>query len=238
MYKVRDEVKERIMTKYVENSYEYDVESLIEGRRAWKKTGQAFETMSKIFLALGGILSFSSGYFDVDSLSFLSGSVSVISLAFLQFSSFCYLENKKQSNELNIILKKLGLETVPELSREFDNVVIQRTPTENVNMRKAATNEEDIFLSGIQYRKTTDNYSERNIDLSEGHKPSGDLSQVHLKVPRETSDAINSLRDDTHIHTVDTLATLVQQTISGEDKENAVDEKSAPQVFIDMRNLV
>lgn len=246
MYKVRDEVKERIMTKYVEHSYEYDVESLIQGRRAWKKTGQAFETMSKIFLALGGILSFSSGYFDVDSLSFLSGSVSVISLAFLQFSSFCYLENKKQSNELNIILKKLGLETVPELSREFDNIVIQRTPTENANMRKGATNEDDIFLSGLEYRKTTENYSKGHKpsgDLSEGQIPRGDLSKVDLNVPREPreiSDDINSLRDGTHIHTVDTLATLVQQTISGadQDQDNAVDEKSAPQVFIDMRNLV
>lgn len=120
MYQVSDIVKQNIMLNYIEKSYEYDVSSLITGRRRWKKTGQAFETMSKIFLAMGGILSFSSGYFDEKSLSFLSGSVSVISLSFLQFSSFCYLENKKQTNELNVILKKLGLETIPELSRDND----------------------------------------------------------------------------------------------------------------------
>jgi hypothetical protein len=126
MFRVRDQVKEKIMIEFVEKSYESDICSLIDGRRQWKKTGQAFETMSKIFLALGGIMSFSSGYFDISVLSFLSGSVSVISLACMQFSSFCYLENKKQSNELNILLKKLGLDTMPELSRDNENMIMQK----------------------------------------------------------------------------------------------------------------
>jgi hypothetical protein len=36
-----------------------------------------------------------------------------MSLATLQFSSFAYSENKKQGQELNILLKKLDLDTVP-----------------------------------------------------------------------------------------------------------------------------
>jgi len=144
MYSVRDEIKMKIMQEMIEKSYVYDVESLVLGRRRWKKTGQAFETMSKILVAVGGIISFSSGYFDVSALSFLSGSVSVISIAFLQFSSFCYIENKKQANELNVILKKLGLETVPELSRDVDaNVLMKQSPNNVIQMER--NNEQYIF---------------------------------------------------------------------------------------------
>lgn len=149
MFVVRDEIKEKIMTNYVEKSYEYDVESLIHGRRRWKRTGQAFETMSKIFLAVGGILSFSSYYYKLDTLSFASGSVSVISLGCLQFSSFCYLENKKQSNELNVVLRKLGMETIPELSRELENIQIQRTPPDYVNMKKIADTTKNTHVINI-----------------------------------------------------------------------------------------
>lgn len=142
MFQVRDVVKEKILYNFIEKSYEQDIESLINGRRRWKKTGQVFETMSKVFLALGGIISFSSGYFDIRILSFLSGTISVISLSFLQFSSFCYLENKKQSNELNITLKKLGLDTVPELSRDIDNNILMRNSPmnyEQINNKNKAT---------------------------------------------------------------------------------------------------
>ena len=203
MYKVRDEVKQRIMTQYVESSYEHDVESLILGRRGWKRMGQAFETMSKVFLALGGILSFSSGYYHIGSLSFLSGSVSVISLAFLQFSSFCYLENKKQSNELNIILRKLGLETVPELSRESENVILQRTPQDIVNMRKATTNNDIELYLAAPNEKFADRYGSARLRHDDNTK---------AKDNQEASEELNSLKDGTHGQTADTLTNLMQVT--------------------------
>jgi len=64
-------------------------------------------------VAVGGVLSFSSGYFNSPLLSFISGSVSTISLACLQFSSFSYIQNKKQSEQLNVLLKTLDLDIVP-----------------------------------------------------------------------------------------------------------------------------
>ena len=82
-----------------------------------ERTGIAFETISKIMVAFGSIISFSAGVYEDQTLSFVSGSISCLSLAFLQFSSFSYKENKKQSEELNVLLKKLGLETIPVLER-------------------------------------------------------------------------------------------------------------------------
>jgi hypothetical protein len=113
--KVSEATKIYIIEKLIEPSYKNDIKTMIKGKKCWRITGMSFETMSKIMVATGGVLSFSSGYFNSQILSFISGSISTISLACLQFSSFSYIQNKKQSEELNILLKTLDLETVPIL---------------------------------------------------------------------------------------------------------------------------
>lgn len=114
------EIKNIIMKEHIEPSYINDIKHMIKGKKCWKLCGQVFETLSKIFVAIGCILSFSSGYYKNEQLSFLSGSISTISLAMLQFSSFSFKENKKQSQELNILLNKLGLDTMPVFDRNND----------------------------------------------------------------------------------------------------------------------
>ena len=104
---------------------------MIKGKRCWKTIGQIFETLSKILVAASGILSFASGYYKNDTLSFLAGSISTISLAMLQFSSFCFKENKKQSDELNILLKKLGIDTIPVFDRNIDGQGLSRQVQNN-----------------------------------------------------------------------------------------------------------
>jgi len=94
------------------------VKNAIKEKKCWRVTGQVFETMSKVLVAIGGIISSSSGYNSNPTLGFVAGSVSTVSLAMLQFSSFSYGQNKKQTSELNLLLTKLNLDTVPELSRE------------------------------------------------------------------------------------------------------------------------
>jgi hypothetical protein len=166
------------MHNFIEKSYEYDIESLINGRRRWKKTGRFFETMSKIFLALGGIVSFSSGYFEIGLLSFLSGTISVISLSFLQFSSFCYLENKKQSNELNITLKKLGLDTVPELSRDTDNNIMMRNSPMNYEQINNLIKNKSNQIIYIPEEKNNDspNNKKENDELQENNEQMNEIT--------------------------------------------------------------
>ena len=127
--KVSDEVRKEIF-KQIEECYKSDVEEMIGGKKCWRRMGLTFETMSKITVAIGGVLSFSSGYFGSNILSFISGSVSVMSLSLLQFGSFGFKQGKKQANDLNILLKKLDLETVPVLEDEPDGLI-------NGNERKA-----------------------------------------------------------------------------------------------------
>lgn len=119
-FKIRDSVKVQIVHELIEPFYLDDIRSMIRGKKCWKRSGQIFETVSKVLVAVGGIISFSSGYFDDPILSFLAGSISTLSLATLQFSSFAYTENKKQGQDLNVLLKKLNLDVIPILERRTD----------------------------------------------------------------------------------------------------------------------
>lgn len=151
------DVKVKIIKEFVEPLYIDDIKSTIANKKHWKTLGQIFETISKILVALGGILSFSSGYYNNEVFSYLSGCVATISLAMLQLSSFSFKENKKQSEELNVLLKKLGLDTVPVFDR---NTEIQSGSKQlsqmNENINKMVTNintRNDQIIKYLEHNK-------------------------------------------------------------------------------------
>ena len=122
---ISDETRKHIIDNLVQPHYISTVSNTIGGKTCWRRTGITFETVSKVMVALGSIFSFSAGYYHDDTLSFISGSISCLSLACLQFSSFSYKVNKKQGEELNILLKKLKLDTVPSLARDEFSTLAQ-----------------------------------------------------------------------------------------------------------------
>lgn len=138
MEQISPETRTEIMRTFVEPSYVQDVKDLIAGRRCWRITGQTFETFSKVLVAAGSVLSFSSGYFGNTTLSFVAGTVSTISLAMLQFASFSYQETTKQSKKLNIMLEKINIEALPILTgqqmepmmKEMEQASVSPVPTE------------------------------------------------------------------------------------------------------------
>jgi hypothetical protein len=111
---VRDHIKQKILIEHIEVGFINDVKNGIRDRNCYNTAGKAFETLSKIFIAFGGILSFSSGYFSNPHLSFAAGSVSTVSLAFLQFSTFCYKESMKNQENVNTILRDLEIQNLPD----------------------------------------------------------------------------------------------------------------------------
>jgi hypothetical protein len=131
-FKIRDAIKLQIVQELIEPYYIHDIESKIRGKKCWKKTAQIFETVSKVLVAVGGIISFSSGYYKDETLSFFAGTISTLSLATLQFASFAYLENKKQGQELNVLLKKLDLDIVPIV--EQHTVSQQQNPPSTIEL--------------------------------------------------------------------------------------------------------
>jgi hypothetical protein len=119
--KVSEDTKKDIFNN-VEASYKNDIKEMIIGKTCWRRIGITFETFSKVTIAAGGVLSFSSGYFNSNILSFISGSISVISLSLLQFGTFGFKQSKKRANDLNILLKKLNLDTIPVIDDDSESL--------------------------------------------------------------------------------------------------------------------
>lgn len=143
---ISEEIKIKIIKNNIEPSYEYDIQRIIRGKRCCKLSGQIFESISKIFVATGSILTFASGYYNSNYLAFIAGSVSTFSLALLQLSSFCYKEYKKQGEELNLILRKLDIDTVPALDRTTE------TPngSRQFNQENSVEQKLDQFINKIE----------------------------------------------------------------------------------------
>jgi len=94
--------------------YVADIKTYLKDKRSWRVTGMSFETMSKILLGIGSVLSFSAGSFNNQLLSFCAGTLSTLSLVALQFSQFSYREMKKSNEELTRILQALRIDpTMP-----------------------------------------------------------------------------------------------------------------------------
>lgn len=197
--KVSDEVRKEIF-KQIEECYKSDVEEMIGGKKCWRRMGLTFETMSKITVAIGGVLSFSSGYFGSNILSFISGSVSVMSLSLLQFGSFGFKQGKKQANDLNILLKKLDLETVPVLEDEPDGLI-------NGNERKVTDKGFNIVvdentrnsLSNYPTTGHSKNYLDNDLDNS-FRKSKAKINNIivtnekeNIKIPTNILSTINEV---------------------------------------------
>jgi hypothetical protein len=124
--KIGELLKEEILKSLVEPSYYSDVNETIKGRKCWRISGHVFESMSKILLAISGVLSFAAGVYDDKILSFVAGTLSTISLATFQFSLYSMKMHKKNSYELNQLLEKLDIETLPV----FEGTTVDKNVTE------------------------------------------------------------------------------------------------------------
>lgn len=127
--KISATVKEEILTTLVEPCYKTDIKELINERKFWRKTGNYFESASKVFIGASSIVSFASGIYDYQLLSFFSGTTGVLSLVCMQFASYSYNESKERTSKLNKLLEKLKIETVPDISDQpVARSTYQQTP--------------------------------------------------------------------------------------------------------------
>lgn len=127
--KISTKVKEEILIELVEPCYKTDIKELINERKFWRKTGNYFESASKVFIGASSIVSFASGIYNYQLLSFFSGTTGVLSLVCMQFSSYSYNESKERTSKLNKLLDKLKIETVPDISAQaLTSSTYQQTP--------------------------------------------------------------------------------------------------------------
>ena len=120
--------KENITLNIIQPNYVNDIESFIRGRRCWRVTGNVFETMSKLLIGAGSVLSFSAGVYQNSNLSFLAGTISTVSVVSLQFSTFCKQQSRKSTEALNVLLKTLKLDVLPEDNDTVEPAVVLNVP--------------------------------------------------------------------------------------------------------------
>ena len=181
--KISDDTKSYIVSTLIEPSYKNDINEMINNKKCWRLTGISFETLSKLMVACGGVLSFSSGYFNYPILSFIAGSVSTVSLAFLQFSSFSYTQNKKESEELNLLLKTLDLDTIPVLQ-------LTSSPYDSNSNAKMATSPKN-YNDDIKSETSEIANPENNIISDLTHIPIDKFNQL-----KDTTDACIQSKND------------------------------------------
>lgn len=118
MTSMDDATRDRILKDLISPSYYAEVRDLYRGRMGWRVAGHVFETLSKLTVAAGVVLSFAAGFYDNTSLSFLAGTFSTASMAAMQFASYCLSESKQDSDHLNTLLTDLKIAPVPVLQEE------------------------------------------------------------------------------------------------------------------------
>ena len=150
---VSDNLRRELMDEYIEPYYKKLIIETLDARSVYKKVGMIFETTSKLCIALSSILSFSTGYSETNTQYFAatSGSIGCLSLGLMQIASYAYKEQVRQSKELNSILKKLRLETIPV---ERHNSIDTRVNSVAENVRKNSVAEMS-YLPHIKKRRVS-----------------------------------------------------------------------------------
>lgn len=147
--KVSDELKIKIIQNLIEPSYYSDVVETLHGRKCWRLSGHTFESMSKIILAVSGVLSFAAGVYDDKILSFVAGTLSTVSLATFQFSLYAFKQHKKNTLELNMLLNKLDIDTIPVFPSRAKMMERKMSTVEE----KATQNDCEIELGVIEFHE-------------------------------------------------------------------------------------
>jgi len=103
----------------VAGSLKQEVKSILRWRGFWKKTGDAFEAISKGLTGVGSVLAFAASAVDstktADILSFTSGTVGTVGLVMLAYASYASKESKQRTAEINNVLTSVGVTPIADI---------------------------------------------------------------------------------------------------------------------------
>ena len=139
---ISDELRHDLMETLTSPYYKQLISDTLAAKKFYKRLGMTLETASKVFVAGGSILSFATGYYEDNDklLSVFAGSVGALSLGLMQVANFSYKEHLRLSKELNSILHKLKIETLPIMHRSVTET------TEEPRQRRASVFEESPMV--------------------------------------------------------------------------------------------
>lgn len=112
----QNSIFKEIIRKEVEKTYQNDIKYNLRSKSRWKFIGDFVEALSELCLLASTILAFSAGFYNYMLLSYLAGLMGTISLALIGFSNYAVKESRERTKQVNILLDKIGSETIPDIT--------------------------------------------------------------------------------------------------------------------------
>ncbi len=111
--KIFDDAFVRKTTAMLRPTFTEDLRRLITGRKKWLKSSIVIETLSKLFTATAGVVSFTSAAeftkTNSEVLSFVAGTMAAVGLLCSTFASYSRQMAISQTESLNALLKEIGV---------------------------------------------------------------------------------------------------------------------------------
>lgn len=114
---INNEIKTDIAST-LRRTYQNDINKSLRDRNRCRDIAHIFETSSQFITVGATVFAFSAGFYDNKLLSFISGCLGSLSLAFLKTATFAMNESKERTIFLNQILKKMKIDTIPEITED------------------------------------------------------------------------------------------------------------------------
>lgn len=125
---MKSETRDKIID-IVDSAYLADIESTTTQRSCFKTTADIVEVIAKLLIIVASLSAFASGFWHLEYLSFVAGAINVLVLGLMSFSSYAMSESKERTMQSNMILKKLKIDelvdiTIDSASRDIGEVKI------------------------------------------------------------------------------------------------------------------
>jgi hypothetical protein len=110
-------IRDKIVKELVVPNYYTDVQSILLSRKRLRHSANLSELLSKACTASATVVAFAAGaYPDVSYLAFLAGVIGSVAMASQILSGYFSAEQKERTNQANIILKTLNIDSIPEIA--------------------------------------------------------------------------------------------------------------------------
>ena len=116
-------LRRSIMKDLIEPLYYGDVSELISEKKNFRRIGCCCETMSKVLVGISGVMSFAAGFYDEYKIfAFVAGAVNTAALVAIHFANYSDKESKQRNDQLNTLLERLRIETVPNIITQSEQI--------------------------------------------------------------------------------------------------------------------
>jgi len=114
--------RNQIIDEIIKPQYLTSIKQLFISKKAWSNVNVAMIWLSKIAIGVSSILAFVSVYQADKIWSFLTGASGTIATVLSIFEVGAKSRYKTEVNEINTILNKLKIESIPENASESDEI--------------------------------------------------------------------------------------------------------------------